>query len=79
MKKNLKKKQKRIKEEKGAISALTLFTVLMFSVILLGAYFTINTMQRAQLKSDKRIQDLYYEDVKRVNYLYNELVENQTP
>ena len=73
MKINLEKKQKRIKEEKGAISALALFTVLMFSVILLGVYFGITTMQKAQLKSDIRIQEIYGHEVEQRDEIYEQL------
>ena len=63
-----------IKEEKGAISTLVLFTILMFIVILMGTYLAITTMQKAQLKSDMRIQDIYGKDIERVDKLYNEIV-----
>ncbi len=74
MRRFLFKKQNIKREEKGAISALVLFTVLMFSVILMGAYFTISTMQRAQIKSDMRIQDLYGKDVEEADKIYEEQV-----
>ena len=45
--------------EKGAISTLVLFTILMFIVILMGSFLSIMTMQKAQLKSDIRIQEIY--------------------
>lgn len=62
------------KYEKGAISTLVLFTVLMFVVILMGVYFGITTMQKAQLKSDMRIRDVYGQDVEKVDEIYNEIV-----
>ena len=63
-----------IKEERGAISTLVLFTILMFVVILMGVYLTITTLEKAQLKSDKRVQDIYGEDVERVDELYYGIV-----
>ena len=68
MKKNI------IKEEKGAISTLVLFTILIFIAILMGTYMLVAINQKSQLKSDMRIQDIYGEDVERVNELYNEIV-----
>lgn len=67
-----------IKEEKGSITTLVLFTVLMFVVILTGVYFSVTTMQKSQLKSDMRIRDIYGKDVERVNRLYNEIANEQT-
>lgn len=66
--------KKYIKEEKGAISTLVLFTILMFVLILMGVYLTITTLQKAQLKSDMRVQDIYGEDVERVHDLYYGIV-----
>lgn len=72
MKKNTMKRDM-IKKEKGAISTLALFTVLMFIIILIGIFLSITTRQKSQLKSDMRIKDIYGKDVERVNELYNEL------
>ena len=63
-----------IKEEKGAISTLVLFTILIFIAILMGTYMLVTINQKSQLKSDMRIQDIYGEDVDKVNELYNEIV-----
>lgn len=67
-------KKYKIKEEKASISTLVLFTILMFIVILMGTYLAISTMQKSQLKSDMRIQDVYGEDIERIDQLYNEIV-----
>jgi len=61
--------------EKGAISTLVLFTVLIFVIILMGAYMIVTTNQKSQLKSDMRIKDIYQEDVKKVDEIYNELTK----
>lgn len=66
-----------IKKEKGAITTLVLFTVLMFVVILTGVYFSVSTMQKSQLKSDMRIRDIYGKDVERIDQLYNEIANEQ--
>ena len=64
MKKNTMKRDM-IKKEKGAISTLALFTVLMFIIILIGIFLSITTRQKSQLKSDMRIKDIYGKDVER--------------
>ena len=66
----------KLKSEKGAVSALVLFTILMFVVILLGVYFTITTIQKGQIKSDMRIQQVYKEDVNNIDDVYNKLANN---
>lgn len=62
------------KEEKGSIATIVLFTIFMFIVILMGTYLTITNMQKAQLKSDMRIQDIYGKEIDKVDQLYNEMV-----
>ncbi len=44
--------------EKGAVSTLVLFTLLMFVVILMGTYVLVTVNARSQLQSDERIQEL---------------------
>lgn len=73
MKKILQKQQ--IKSEKGSASSLALFTVLLFSIILMGTYMLIMTMQKSQLKSDIRIQEIYKEDVDQIDTIYQEKME----
>ena len=63
-------KDKIIKQEKGAVTALVLFTILMFVTILIGTYIGISINQKAQLKSDIRIQELYERDVSEINTVY---------
>lgn len=62
-------------KERGSISTLVLFTILMFIVILMGTYLTITVMHESQLKSDKRIKDIYAEQVDRVDEIYDELMD----
>lgn len=62
-----------LKNEKGAVSLLVFITILTFAVILLGAYLTVTTMRKSQLQSNIRLQQIYGEDVKRVNQIYDEL------
>lgn len=67
----------KLKGEKGAVSSLVLFTVLMFIVILMGVYLTITAKQKAQIKSDMRIEQVYGQDIENVDYIYNKLVTNK--
>ena len=46
------------KSQKGAVSVLVLFTLLMFVVILMGTYVLVTVNARSQLNSDTRIQEL---------------------
>ena len=64
-----------LKKEKGAISTLLLFTVIMFITILMGVYFSITTKQKSQIKSDMRIKDIYGQDIEIVDQIYNEIVD----
>lgn len=68
----------KIKKDNGAVSTLVLFTVLIFTVILMGAYLLITTMQKSQLKSDLRIQQIYQEDINDIDNIYNSIVDNYT-
>lgn len=73
----MKKIKNIIKNENGAVSALVLFTVLMFIVILMGVYLTITARQKAQIKSDMRIKQIYAQDVNNIDKVYNELITNE--
>ena len=46
------------KSQRGAVSVLVLFTLLMFVVILMGTYVLVTVNARSQLNSDTRIQEL---------------------
>lgn len=70
----MKKIKNIIKNENGAVSALVLFTVLMFVVILMGVYFTVTARQKAQIKSDMRIKQIYGQDVNNIDDVYDEIV-----
>lgn len=59
-----------MREEKGAVSALVLFTVLFFIAILGGSYFAVASMQSSQLESDLRIQEIYREPVNEIDNVY---------
>ena len=70
----MKKNKSIIKNENGAVSALVLFTVLMFIVILMGVYLTVTVRQKAQIKSDMRIEQVYRKDVNNIDNVYNEII-----
>ena len=63
-----------LKSQRGAATALVVFTVLMFITILIGVYGVIVARSQAQLKSDAHIQDIYGADVARANEIYEEQV-----
>lgn len=73
----MKKIKNIIKNENGAVSALVLFTILMFIVILMGVYLTVTARQKAQIKSDMRIEQVYRKDVNNIDKVYNELMTNE--
>ncbi len=67
------KKKEIIKQEKGAVTALVLFTVLIFITILGGSYFVLTSLQKSQLKSDLRIQEIYEQEVYQIDEIYQEV------
>ena len=50
------KKMKR--SQKGAVSVLVVFTLLMFVIILMRMYVLVTVSAKSQLKSDARIQEI---------------------
>ena len=63
-----------LKNERGAVSVLVFITILTFVIVLLGSYLTVTTMKKTGLQSNIRLQQIYGEDVKRVDEIYNELI-----
>ena len=61
------------KQEKGAISALVLFTVLMFVTILMSVFITVGIRQKSGLKSNLRVAEVYGEDVDKIEEIYKDL------
>ena len=55
--------------EKGSISELVLFTVLMFATVLAGTYVIVSTKVKAELKSDLQIERIYARDVELANFI----------
>ena len=66
--------KKVIRKENGAISTLVLFTVLVFVVILMGSYLSVTSLEKSQLKSDEKIQEIYGKGVTQVDLIYDELM-----
>ena len=58
--------------EKGSISELVLFTVLMFATVLAGTYVIVSTKVKAELKSDLQIERIYARDVELANFIDDE-------
>ena len=65
------------KQEKGAISALVLFTVLMFVTILMSVFITVGIRQKSGLKSNLRVAEVYGEDVDKIEEIYNNLISKE--
>ena len=65
------------KNEKGAISTLVAIMVICFSSILIGGYFTVTTLQKAQQKSNLKIQQMYSEQLNQIDEIYAELQEKK--
>ena len=66
------------KQEKGAISTLVLFTVLMFVTILMSVFIIVGVRQKSGLKSSQRVAEVYEEDVDRSDEVYNEVISKGT-
>ena len=66
------------KQEKGAISTLVLFTVLMFVTILMSVFITVGVRQKSGLKSSLRIAEVYREDVEKIDDIYGSVVKYST-
>ena len=64
------------REEKGSISTLALFTVLMFLAILMGVYLITTALLQSQIQSNLRIQEIYGQEVTQVEDIYSEIVES---
>ena len=64
-----------VKEERAAVSALALFTVLIFTTILMGAFIIVITKAKSQIMSDAKIQEIYGTEVARADEIYDEVVE----
>lgn len=70
----LKNIRKKVIEEKAAVSMLIIITILSFAAILTGAFLTVATLRKSQVESDMRLQEIYGEDVERVNEIYDNLM-----
>ena len=58
--------------EKGAISTLVLFTVLMMTAILMAVYVGVSSKTKSQLKSDIRLQEIYGAQANTIDSIYEE-------
>ena len=64
---------KEIKDNKGAVSVLVFISVLTFLTVILGVFLTVTTLRQGQLKSDKRLQEIYGKDIDNIDELYGQL------
>ena len=67
-----------LKEQRGAATALVVFTVLSLIAILMGVYGIVASKTQSQLKSDARIQEIYSEEVANVNEIYDEVIHKSS-
>lgn len=72
----MKKMHFNLREEKGASAVVVLLTVFTFICILTGILTIVLTKAQGQSKSDIRIQEIYGNDVNRVDEIYNEVLED---
>ena len=72
-----KRKSRVNRKESGAISTLALFTVLMFLAILMGSYLITSTLLKSQMKSNLRIEQIYGQEVDKVDEIYEELAKTK--
>ena len=68
---------RRVKDEKAAATTLVVVTVLSFLVILMGAFLTVTALRQSQLKSDIRIQEIYGQDVDKIDEVYDKLTRKE--
>ena len=73
------RKSNKVKNQRGAVSTLVLFTVLMFIIILSSVYIVTSSSQKSQLKSDLRIQDVYEKEINDVSELYAQKNQEKRP
>lgn len=68
---------KKIKSEKGAITAIVLATVLFFVTILSTSFAIISLQRRLQMQSDISVKEVYEKELNNVEEIYNTLVIQQ--
>ena len=66
-------KKMKIKEEKGSITVFVVVSILFFVIVATGLYINSNYKIRKQNREIEKIQE-NYNNVKNVNYLYQEAV-----
>ena len=65
------------KREEGAISVLVILTLFCIIAILMGAYITITTLQKSQLKSNLRMQQVYGDNLNNIEEIYETIIEEK--
>ena len=68
---------KKIKSEKGAITAIVLASVLFFVTILSTSFAIISLQRRLQMQSDISVKEVYEKELNNVEEIYNTLVIQQ--
>ena len=65
---------KKIKEEKGSISAVVLVTILFFIIVLSVVYTTHSVLRQAQLKSEISLKEVYEKDLNNIDDVYKQAI-----
>ncbi len=63
MEKNNEKKPNKLKEEKGAVAALVLITIVGFLIVLTAFYFRSTQVRQTQLETDSLLKNIYESQV----------------
>ena len=63
--------------EKGSASTLVIIMVFCFSTILFGSYLTSMSLQKSQQKSDLKMQEIYGDDISKVDEIYAQIINKK--
>lgn len=72
----MKKIEKFVKSDKGAVTTVVLLTVIFFLTILSTAYMVTATLRKSQLKSDIAAKEVYEKDFNNIDEISNSLKRN---
>lgn len=68
---------KKIKSENGSITVMVIVAFIFCMTILINLYWTSTNYQVTVLQAEKRIKDVYGEDVNNIEQIY-ESINNET-
>ena len=67
---------KKFKKENGAISVIVLTSILLFIIILSGAYMLNASARKAQIKNQIQLKKEYGKGISEENQIFDDIVEN---